>query len=91
LESSRLFTKNIPDISVLQLDAHTDLRPAYDGSPYNHACAVYDASKNTNLVQVGIRSMDISEKEHLDRDKCFFANEIAGRIRMDGRGCYETN
>jgi agmatinase len=75
----KAFYEKYSNISVLQLDAHTDLRPAYDGSPYNHACAVYDASKNTNLVQVGIRSMDISEKEHLDRDKCFFANEIAGR------------
>ncbi len=75
----KAFYEKYPDISVLQLDAHTDLRPAYDGSPYNHACAVYDASKNTNLIQVGIRSMDISENEHLDNDKCFFAHEITGQ------------
>jgi len=52
------------------------MRPSYQGSPYNHACAVYDASKNSNLVQVGIRSMDITEKEHMDYDKVFFADEI---------------
>lgn len=64
------------DMTVLQIDAHADLRPSYMGTPYNHACAVYDASKNANLVQVGIRSMDISEKQHMDYDKVFFADEI---------------
>ncbi|MCA1747226.1 MAG: arginase family protein, partial [Bacteroidales bacterium] len=47
-----------------------------DGSPYNHACAVHWASKNTNLVQVGIRSMDSCEKEFMDREKCFMAHEM---------------
>ena len=55
--------EHFEDLTVLQLDAHADLRKEYNGTPYNHACAVYDASKNANLVQVGIRSMDISEKE----------------------------
>jgi len=64
------------DLTVLQIDAHADLRPSYEGTPYNHACAVYDASKNCNLVQVGIRSMDVSEKEHMDYNKVFFADEI---------------
>ncbi len=66
------------NLSVLQIDAHADLRPEYHGTPYNHACAVYDASKNTNLIQVGIRSMDVSEEEHLDRGKCFFAEQMYG-------------
>lgn len=64
------------NLTVLQLDAHTDLRPDYHGSPYNHACAVYDASKNTNLIQVGIRSMDASELEHLHKKNVFFAEDI---------------
>jgi len=63
-------------VSLIQIDAHADLRPSYAGTIYNHACAVYDASKNCNLVQVGIRSMDISEKEHMDYNKVFFADEI---------------
>ncbi len=65
------------DFSVLQIDAHADLRPSYEGTPYNHACAVYDASKNTNLVQVGIRSMDISEKEYMNVDQVYFGEETA--------------
>lgn len=74
----KAFYEANPEITILQLDAHTDLRPEYHGSPYNHACAVYDASKNANLIQVGIRSMDRSELEYLDREKCYFAEEIYG-------------
>jgi agmatinase len=65
-----------PDITILQLDAHADLRPEYMGTPYNHACALYDASKNTNLIQVGIRSMDQSEMAHLNKNTCFFMQDI---------------
>jgi agmatinase len=64
------------DLTVVQIDAHADLRPSYNGTKYNHACAVYDASKNCNLVQVGIRSMDISEKEHMNYDQVYFADKI---------------
>ena len=46
------------------------------GTPYNHACALYDASKNTNLVQVGIRSMDVSERDLVKKDRCFLAKDI---------------
>lgn len=74
----RAFYEIYPNLTVLQLDAHTDLRPEYNGSPYNHACAVYDASRKTNLIQVGIRSMDISEIKYVNWKKCFFAHEING-------------
>ena len=53
----KAFYEKYEDLTVLQLDAHTDLRPSYEGTPYNHACAVYDASLFTNLIQVGIRSI----------------------------------
>ncbi len=72
----RAFYEKFPGISVLQLDAHTDLRPAYDGSAFNHACALYDASRHTNLVQAGIRSMDSVELPFLNREQCFFAQDI---------------
>jgi len=66
----------VSKLTILQIDAHTDLRPAYQGSPYNHACALYDASKNANLIQVGIRSMDIEERQYLDESKCYYAQDI---------------
>jgi len=70
------FRRVYPELSVLQLDAHTDLRPTYLGSPYNHACAMHQASKSTNLIQVGIRSMDESEKKFINPEKCFFASDM---------------
>ncbi len=72
----KAYYEEYPDLTVLQLDAHADLRKTYLGSPYNHACALHDASKHTNLIQVGIRSMDTCELEYLDRNKCFFAHDI---------------
>lgn len=72
----KAFYEKYPDITILQLDAHSDLRPEYDGTPYNHACAVHDASKHANLVQVGIRSMDTVELPFLNKKKCFFAEDM---------------
>lgn len=66
------------DLTVLQLDAHADLRDSYGGTPYNHACALHDASQNTNLIQVGIRSADSSEMKYLNRQQCYFAEDIYG-------------
>lgn len=72
----KAFYEKYPNITILQLDAHADLRASYLGTPYNHACAVHDASKNANLIQVGIRSMDICEKQYMNTDKVFFAEDI---------------
>lgn len=72
----KAYYEKYPKITILQLDAHADLRVSYLGTAYNHACAVHDASKNANLIQVGIRSMDSCEKEHMDYSKVFFAEDI---------------
>lgn len=74
----KAFKNKFKDLTVLQLDAHADLRENYNGSKYNHACAMHLASKTTNLVQVGIRSMDSSELEFMDKSKCFFAEDMYG-------------
>lgn len=73
----RAFNEMYPSLTVLHIDAHADLRKEYQGSACNHACAVYEASHNTNLIQVGIRSMDAIEKTVMDLDKTFFAYEMA--------------
>ena len=70
------FREKYKDLTVLQLDAHTDLRKSYMGSEYNHACALHKASNTTNLIQVGIRSMDVSEKQYINWSKCFLAEEM---------------
>ena len=72
----KAFYEKYNNLTVVQLDAHADLRASYLDSPFNHACALYDASKNTNLIQIGIRSMDISEKENMNFSNVFFAEEM---------------
>jgi agmatinase len=75
--SIRAFNECFDNLTVLQIDAHADLRKEYEGNPYSHACAMYEASQNTNLVQVGIRSMDASEKTIMNEDKVYFAHDMA--------------
>ena len=69
--------KNYTDITVLQLDAHSDLRDEYNGSKYNHACVMARIVELCPVVQVGIRSMDTSEKKTLDKNHVIFASEIS--------------
>lgn len=75
--SIRAFNECFNDLTVLHIDAHADLRKEYEGSTCNHACAVYEASQTTNLVQVGIRSMDMAETRVMDDDKVWFAQDMA--------------
>ncbi|RPI46639.1 MAG: agmatinase [Bacteroidetes bacterium] len=70
--------RKYPDMSVLQLDAHTDLRPEYEGSPFNHACVMSRIAEICPITQVGIRSMDISEREFLDPERVFFQENLEG-------------
>ena len=55
----------LPDgdrLSVLQLDAHTDLRPEYDGTPWSHASVMHRVVDQVDLVPVGVRSMTTDER-----------------------------
>ncbi|GAB4312687.1 MAG: agmatinase [Bacteroidales bacterium] len=64
------------NLTILQIDAHTDLRQEYEGSQYNHACVMARAREVAPIVQVGIRSMDISEKPYLPEGSVFWADYI---------------
>ncbi|MHC4124070.1 MAG: agmatinase [Planctomycetota bacterium] len=64
------------NLTILQLDAHSDLRNEYEGSKYNHACVMARAKELCPVVQVGLRSMDVSEKDSIDLSKAFFAKDI---------------
>tara|TARA_R110000868_G_scaffold28633_2_gene107170 strand:- start:17693 stop:18637 length:945 start_codon:yes stop_codon:yes gene_type:complete len=74
--SIRAFNECYDNLTVLHIDAHADLRETYNGSKFNHACAVHEASQTTNLIQVGIRSMDAIEKTFMDEEKTFFAHDM---------------
>lgn len=75
--SIRAVGEKYENLTVLQLDAHTDLRPEFHGSTSNHACAVFEANQKHNLVQVGIRSCDVEEMQYVPKGQCFWAHEIA--------------
>jgi agmatinase len=74
--SIKAHAERYPDLTVLQLDAHADLRDEYNGSKYNHACVMARAKEFCPIIQVGIRSMDSSEKERMDESGVFFAEKI---------------
>jgi agmatinase len=65
-----------PNMSILQLDAHADLRPEYHNSIYNHACVMHRAKALTNIVQVGIRNVCTEEKEFIDKDAIFYTHQM---------------
>jgi agmatinase len=64
------------NLTILQLDAHADLRDSYEGSTHNHACVMARAKEYAPVVQVGIRSMDTCEKANMDVGRVFFAHDI---------------
>lgn len=74
--SARAHAADNAELTVLQLDAHSDLRDQYEGSRYNHACTMARIAELCPIVQVGIRSMDASEKKALDTNRVVFAAEI---------------
>jgi agmatinase len=64
--------KRYPDLSILQIDAHGDLRKSYDGNPYSHASVayhVYKALPQPLITQVGIRNISQEEANWLEEDK----------------------
>ncbi len=70
--------KKYKNLSVLQIDAHADLRDEYQGNPASHACAMRRVLEFCPAVQVGIRSLSVEEAQaipHL-RTKVYWANDI---------------
>ena len=74
--SAKAFTEHFGNLSILQLDAHSDLRNEYEGSPYNHACATARMCEFAPVIQVGIRSMSQEEASCADWERIFLAHEL---------------
>jgi agmatinase len=71
----------VEDLSILQLDAHADLRKTYQGTEYSNACVMRLASSYSPLVPVGIRSLSL-EEHRWARDQqlpTFYAADIHRR------------
>src|SRR5262245_45096497 len=61
------YAAKFPGLSVLQLDAHADLRDSYMGTPHNHACAMRRVVEHARATQVAIRSLSTEEAEAAPR------------------------
>jgi agmatinase len=63
--SIKACNQKFADFSVLQLDAHTDLRDQYLGTKFGHGCVMRRALELCPVTQVGIRSMSLEEHEFI--------------------------
>jgi agmatinase len=74
-------------LSVLQVDAHTDLRPEYEGSPWSHASIMARVHERVDVVAVGIRATTTDEMRlarSVDNIHVFLADDIhSGDAWMD--------
>jgi len=61
--------KDHQDFSIIQFDAHADFRDSWNGSSLNHACVSRQISKKHELLNIGVRSMDIDEKKLIEKEK----------------------
>ncbi|HEX3142571.1 MAG TPA: agmatinase, partial [Pyrinomonadaceae bacterium] len=79
----RAHAEKFDNLSVLQIDAHADLRDTYDGTPHSHASIMARVVKDMRIpaVQVGIRSISVDEARVLDQlpTRIFWAKDIVGR------------
>lgn len=83
----RAMKEAFPELTVLQLDAHADLRDVYQGTPFSHAAVARRIMEICPLVQAGIRSMSVEEAEFLSANpvKSYPADFI-----LDGGSWCET-
>ena len=74
----KALSENYKNLSVLQLDAHADLRDSYQESKYSHACTMRRISEIVPFVGVGIRNLSLEEYEFVQKKKIdlFFAKEL---------------
>jgi agmatinase len=80
----RAYAERFPGLSVLQFDAHADLRDAYQGTPYNHASVLRRISEIVPSVQVGIRSLSREEAAWVKarETRLFYASEVVGSLSI---------
>lgn len=77
----RAFAGKYPRLSVLQIDAHADLRDTFEGTRNSHACAMRRVLEVCPAVQVGIRSLSSEEARAIPSlpTRVFYAKDIVGR------------
>jgi agmatinase len=76
----RAYAERFSELSVLQFDAHADLRDTYQGTPYNHASVLRRISEIVPAVQVGMRSLSREEALWVKARgrQLFYASDVVG-------------
>ena len=75
----RAYHGRFKDLSVLQMDAHSDIRDQYEGTKFSHACVMRRIwEMNSQIVQVGIRSQSIEESNFISKNhiKIMYAHQL---------------
>ncbi|MBO6516543.1 MAG: agmatinase, partial [Bacteroidia bacterium] len=79
----RAFQKHYNDVSILQIDAHSDLRHSYEGNELSHACVMARIHETgARMSQVGIRAQCKEEAELIknsEQIQTLYAHEIQGK------------
>ncbi len=72
------FVTRYKDLSVLQIDAHTDMRDEWEGNKYSHACAMRRVQEQgiDKIIQVGIRNTSKEEQKYLKENYIFWGNKF---------------
>lgn len=66
----RAYHGRFKNLSVLQMDAHSDIRDQYEGTKFSHACVMRRIwEMNSQIVQVGIRSQSIEESNFISKNR----------------------
>jgi agmatinase len=85
LGAVRAFKETYPKLSVLQLDAHADLRDEYLGTRYGQASVMRRISEVCPITQVGVRSVSREEKQFLIERKLkpYYMSDLASQTAVD--------
>ena len=76
------YQEKYPRLSVLQLDAHADLRDSYQENKFSHACAMRRVWELCPVVGYGIRNISLEEYQWVKKKKIrlFWASELKSRL-----------
>ncbi len=86
LGAVRAFKEAFPTLSVLQLDAHADLRDEYLGTKYGQACVMRRILEVCPICQVGVRSLSWEERQFSTEkqlDILYMADLASNRVSID--------
>ena len=83
----KAFCERYPNLCVLQMDAHADLRDSYQGNRFSHACVMRRIGELSHFVGVGIRNLSEEEHDFIQKDKIdiFFAQDLKNFDRWKER------